>query len=85
MSDWRDWEPGDLERDPTALERLERDEEQRWGELVRRDMLERDAGENRETRMPRVDGVMLDFTLRCPSCGERADMCFGHGDDWKKR
>lgn len=28
---------------------------------------------------------MSDFTLRCPTCGQRADMCFNHGDDWKKR
>lgn len=28
---------------------------------------------------------MLDLTLRCPTCGLRADMCFDHGDDWKKR
>lgn len=26
-----------------------------------------------------------DLTLRCPTCGRRADMCFEHGDDWKKR
>lgn len=28
---------------------------------------------------------MIDLTLRCPVCGDRADMCFKHGDDWKKR
>lgn len=28
---------------------------------------------------------MIDLTLRCPTCGRRADMCFEHGDDWKKR
>lgn len=28
---------------------------------------------------------MIDLTLRCPTCGRRADMCFDHGDDWKKR
>jgi hypothetical protein len=28
---------------------------------------------------------MIDKTLRCPVCGQRADMCFAHGDDWKKR
>ncbi len=27
----------------------------------------------------------VDLTLRCPTCGKRADMCFDHGDDWKKR
>ena len=27
----------------------------------------------------------LDLTLRCPTCGKRADMCFEHGDEWKKR
>lgn len=27
----------------------------------------------------------LDLTLRCPVCGRRADMCFEHGDEWKKR
>jgi hypothetical protein len=27
----------------------------------------------------------MDLTLRCPTCGQRADMCFDHGDDWKKR
>jgi hypothetical protein len=27
----------------------------------------------------------VDLTLRCPTCGKRADMCFNHGDDWKKR
>ena len=32
----------------------------------------------------RID-VQLDLTLRCPVCGDRADMCFKHGDDWKKR
>src|SRR5947207_8218182 len=26
-----------------------------------------------------------DATLRCPTCNRRADMCFEHGDDWKKR
>ena len=30
-------------------------------------------------------GFMLDLTRRCPVCGERADMCFKHGDDWKKQ
>lgn len=25
------------------------------------------------------------MTLHCPTCGLRADMCFDHGDDWKKR
>jgi hypothetical protein len=29
--------------------------------------------------------LYLDLTLRCPVCGRRADMCFDHGDDWKKR
>jgi rRNA maturation protein Nop10 len=29
--------------------------------------------------------VSVDLTLRCPECGKRADMCFDHGDDWKKR
>jgi sarcosine oxidase delta subunit len=28
---------------------------------------------------------VIDLTLRCPTCGRRADMCFDHGDDWKKR
>lgn len=28
---------------------------------------------------------MIDLTLRCPVCDGRADMCFAHGDDWKKR
>lgn len=28
---------------------------------------------------------MIDLTLHCPTCGLRADMCFDHGDDWKKR
>jgi hypothetical protein len=28
---------------------------------------------------------LIDMTLRCPVCGDRADMCFAHGDDWKKR
>lgn len=27
---------------------------------------------------------VIDLTLRCPTCGQRADMCFAHGDDWKK-
>lgn len=27
----------------------------------------------------------LDLSLHCPVCGLRADMCFQHGDDWKKR
>jgi hypothetical protein len=30
-------------------------------------------------------GPELDMTLRCPVCARRADMCFDHGDDWKKR
>ena len=25
------------------------------------------------------------MTLRCPTCGQRADMCFAHGEEWKKR
>jgi hypothetical protein len=29
--------------------------------------------------------VYADLTLRCPVCGRRADVCFDHGDDWKKR
>ena len=28
---------------------------------------------------------MIDLTLRCPTCGRRADMCFAHGEVWKKR
>ena len=28
---------------------------------------------------------MIDLTLRCPTCGQRADVCFDHGDEWKKR
>jgi hypothetical protein len=28
---------------------------------------------------------MIDLTLHCPVCGQRADMCFAHGDDWKQR
>lgn len=28
---------------------------------------------------------MIDLTLHCPTCGRRADMCFDHGDQWKKR
>lgn len=32
----------------------------------------------------RID-VQLDLTLRCPVCDRRADMCFDHGDWWKKR
>jgi hypothetical protein len=28
---------------------------------------------------------VIDLTLNCPVCGGRADMCFAHGDDWKKR
>ncbi len=28
---------------------------------------------------------MIDLTLRCPTCGRRADMCFDHGDQWKQR
>jgi hypothetical protein len=28
---------------------------------------------------------VIDMTLRCPECGQRADMCFEHGDGWKKR
>jgi hypothetical protein len=28
---------------------------------------------------------MIDLTLRCPTCDRRADMCFDHGDEWKKR
>lgn len=27
----------------------------------------------------------VDLTLRCPTCGKRADVCFEHGDEWKKR
>lgn len=27
----------------------------------------------------------VDLTLRCPACGRRADVCFDHGGDWKKR
>lgn len=27
----------------------------------------------------------VDLTLRCPVCGLRADMCFAHGDEWKRR
>jgi hypothetical protein len=27
----------------------------------------------------------VDLTLRCPTCGRRADVCFDHGDQWKKR
>lgn len=27
---------------------------------------------------------MIDLTLRCPTCGVRADMCFAHGEEWKK-
>jgi hypothetical protein len=27
----------------------------------------------------------IDLTLRCPTCGRRADVCFDHGDHWKKR
>jgi hypothetical protein len=30
-------------------------------------------------------GGSVDLTLTCPVCGRRADMCFEHGDDWKKR
>lgn len=33
----------------------------------------------------RPHSVYLDLTLRCPTCGKRADMCFDHGDDWKRR
>jgi hypothetical protein len=29
--------------------------------------------------------AVLDLTLCCPTCGKRADMCFDHGGDWKKR
>lgn len=28
---------------------------------------------------------MIDLTLRCPTCGKRADMCFAHGTEWKRR
>ncbi len=28
---------------------------------------------------------VIDMTLTCPVCGRRADVCFDHGDDWKKR
>ncbi len=33
----------------------------------------------------RAERLYVDLTLRCPTCGERADMCFAHGDEWKKR
>ncbi len=29
--------------------------------------------------------MIADLTLRCPVCGDRADLCFAHGDDWKRR
>lgn len=29
--------------------------------------------------------MSADLTLRCPTCGRRADICFDHGDEWKKR
>jgi hypothetical protein len=29
--------------------------------------------------------MSIDMTLRCSTCGRRADMCFEHGDNWKKR
>ena len=29
--------------------------------------------------------AFIDLTLSCPTCGQRADMCFAHGDEWKKR
>ncbi len=29
--------------------------------------------------------TFIDITLRCPTCGRRADMCFEHGEIWKQR
>ncbi len=29
--------------------------------------------------------MLIDLTLRCPTCGQRADVCFDHGDVWKQR
>ncbi len=28
---------------------------------------------------------MIDLTRKCPTCGKRADMCFTHGEIWKRR
>lgn len=38
-----------------------------------------------ERWMPSNPAISLDLTLCCPECGRRADVCFDHGDDWKKR
>lgn len=46
----------------------------------------RQAQERYERRIPvQLRLGHADLTLRCPVCGLRADMCFTHGDEWKKR
>lgn len=44
------------------------------------------AQQDHERRIPvQLTLSPLNLTLRCPVCDRRADMCFDHGDWWKKR
>ena len=50
-----DWEPESYDAAERARE-WDRADNDRWAEDAARDRLDRDVGENRETRMPLVDG-----------------------------